>query len=92
MNSLELTDCFIGRHLSEKCHVKKLSRAIGLKNMSELKQEDQEVLKWRCEISSINDDSKICFHHEKKFIQHYELFQNQCADPFKKHKKVVKSK
>ena len=92
MSSPELIECFIGKHLGEKCHVRKLTRTIGFKKISELKHEDQELLKWRCEIILINDESTICFHHEQKFIYQYEKCQNHCADPFKKHKNIVKSK
>ena len=92
MSNLELIECFIGKHLSEKCHVRKLTRTIGFIKISELKHEDQELLKWRCKISLINDESQICFHHEQKFIHQYEKCQYRCADPFKKHKNIVKSK
>ena len=91
MSNLELAVCFIGKHLNEKCHVKTLTRTVGFKQFSELKYEDQKILKWRCEFV-INDESQICFHHEHKFIYHYEKFQQYCANPFKKHKKIVKSK
>ena len=53
MSSLELKECFIGKKLSDKCNVRPFTRVIGLKKSSDLKHEDQKLVKWRCEVSTI---------------------------------------
>ena len=87
----EKQPCTIGRTLNEECHMLTISRKVGFFGLEVLSYEQKKVLEWRCGII-LNEDSSLCYHHEKKYMSRYEYLEKYCCDPLKLHKKQIKSK
>lgn len=86
-----LEQCSIGSSLNDSCHKKNLSRGVaGFFSANELSQEDRKLLGWRSGLT-IADESTICFHHHKVYLDRYESLQKFCCDPFHCHKRHITS-
>jgi len=92
MESADLCECSVGISLQEECHLRLLSRKVGLNVIADLSEKDRYLLEWRCGTTFTDTDCTICFHHMMTYISNYESQQRKCADPFSTHPKQVKSK
>jgi len=81
--------CDFGKILNDACHLTVHCRKSGYQNVCELSENNLKLLLWRTGISHLEDNCKICFHHEKCFLSRYEQLQKHCCDPYKRHKKKV---
>ena len=84
--------CKIGSSLGDVCHKTTHCRKEGFVSVTELSEEDKELLKWRCGINNLSSGDSVCFHHEKLYLSRFESLQTFCADPYKRHKKHITSK
>lgn len=85
------SSCTVGRKLQEECHRTYYTRKSGLKQVASLEKKTQELLSWRANITFSLEDT-VCLHHEALYLIRYESRQTSCCDPFKMHKKSVRSK
>lgn len=85
------SSCTVGRKLQEECHRTYYTRKSGLKPVASLEKKTQELLSWRANITFSLEDT-VCLHHEALYLIRYESRQTSCCDPFKMHKKSVRSK
>ena len=82
--------CFIGRHLSDTCHLQTYSRKVGFLLFSIISENDRRLVLWRTGISvEPSTSDTLCFHHENLFLSRCESLQKFCRDPFSGHKKHV---
>lgn len=86
--------CSIGIHLgqTEDCHKTVYSRRTGLKNISELTPDAQQLLLRRCNFTAADASTNVCCHHEKIFIDKYSFLQKMCCDPFSLHPESARKK
>ena len=83
--------CTIGLQLNEECHKKVYCKTVGVISASSISTEQRKLLEWRTGLS-IDDDSKICCHHEKMYLARFESLQKYCCDPKNIHKRKITSK
>jgi hypothetical protein len=85
--------CIFGLILNTECHLKTCTRRVGLYTYADLQNENKELLLMRCgPKTEIEESATICFHHEKLFLSEYHQLQiRTCCNPFKSHKKAVKT-
>ena len=77
-----LEQCSIGLSLNNSCHKKSFNRGVaGFFAANELSQEDRKLQECRSGLT-IADESSICFHHHKVYLDRYESLQKYCCDPF----------
>ena len=84
--------CSVGLALNVDCHKLTYSRKCGFLRAEDMSENEQNLLNWRANYISFDDDANICFHHEKIYQSRYEALQKYCCDPFQCHKKHIQSK
>lgn len=90
-----MEQCTIGKALKEDCHITSdaICKTTGFHKVSELEHASIQLLQWRSGVTfDSGDHNTVCFYHEKVLISRYESLQKSCCDPFKRHKKLIKSK
>ncbi len=85
-----LSNCSIGEKLESECHKDGKNRTSGFKELQHVSLEDQDVLKLRTNIKTLEDCKDICFYHERFFLVKYSGYQLTCCDPLQHHSKPVK--
>jgi hypothetical protein len=85
--------CFVGGQLNDACHLLVYCRKKGFLSITDLSDDDRQLLLWRTGIESQPSSlERICLHHEALFLSRYESIQKFCCDPFNVHtKRVTKS-
>ena len=76
--------CSIGISLDLDCNKTIFSRAVGIKFAKDVSSEERKLIVWRSKIS-LEDNSSVCFHHEKIYLTRYESLQRYCCDPNRVH-------
>ena len=89
-----LSSCSVGFALGEECHKSyHVSKGkAGLLNISNLSDDDRDLLKMRINVSDLQNETTICFHHEKKYLSRYSSIYKYCADPKQQHKSRITRK
>ena len=82
--------CSIGNSLGDACHLLTYSRTTGLKTIESLSKNVRELIFWKSELSILNVNANICYHHEYMLTTRFQMNFTRCSDPFKKHRKPVK--
>ena len=88
--SKQLAKCSVGNFLNEDCHLLTFTRENGFKSLTEMSEEERELVRLRTMMDSIDSQFLICFHHEQSILQQYKTLQTKCCDPLHTHKKAVK--
>jgi len=89
-----MDSCSIGKKCGnpEDCHKTTYCRATyGLKNVSELSDNERFLLLRRCNLTDADATTTVCCHHEKVFLDKYSHLQKNCCDPFSLHLNQPKS-
>jgi len=85
-----LENCSVGVLLQTECHLlNKFISVKGLTNVSDLRPDDVELLRWRADIGNAELTS-ICFYHTSVFVTNFTNLQWKCCDPLNRHKTVIK--
>lgn len=83
--------CSVGVQLQtpNECHKTYYTRHTGFKAKQDISSADLLLLQLRTGIT-LSENSTICFHHAKVYIERFEDLQKSCCDPFNIHRKVSK--
>lgn len=82
--------CCVGLLKQTECHKLTYVTKKGLENVSDLSEEELNLIKIRSELDD-KEIINICLHHKSLFLSKYEFLQKTCCDPFKIHKKPIKN-
>lgn len=80
--------CSIGKEIETDCHKNSYTQKNNLTEISSLTSEEINILSLRTGVRSENLHT-ICEHHKIFFLKKYEVYQKECLDPFKCHKKKI---
>lgn len=80
--------CCVGLLKQTECHKLTYVKKKGLENVSDLSEEELNLIKIRSELDD-KEIINICLHHKSLFLSKYEFLQKTCCDPFKIHKKPI---
>ncbi|XP_058858847.1 ARL14 effector protein-like isoform X2 [Acipenser ruthenus] len=88
----DLEPCTVGVQLqaTHDCHKTFYCRQTGCKALREMSPSNALLLQLRTGIMSLTESDRVCFHHEKVYVDRYEDLQKACCDPFNTHKKAIK--
>ncbi|KAK1159721.1 ARL14 effector protein-like [Acipenser oxyrinchus oxyrinchus] len=88
----DLEPCTVGVQLqaTHDCHKTFYCRQTGCKALREMTPSNALLLQLRTGIMSLTESDRVCFHHEKVYVDRYEDLQKACCDPFNTHKKAIK--
>ena len=87
--------CDVGILLNKACNKTDYSRKVGIKKITDLSLDDQEILLWRAGLLDLiesRENKSVCFHHEKLFGEVFTRKIDKCCGVLKSHKRKVKGK
>lgn len=85
--------CKVGTLLSSPCFNKNSTTKNKFFHIKEkLDDNQQELLAWRTGFNEYNNEDTICSYHFHFYLIRFELEQNSCCDPYKKHTKPITNK
>ena len=61
-------------------------RSVGNEFISDLPPDTRETLIWRIDVTILNLNPTICFHHKYVYLKQFAVQQKSCCDPFSIHK------
>jgi hypothetical protein len=83
-----MESCTIGTHLGTvaDCHKGSYTGGkTGLSRMCELDPPSRDLICWRSGCVDLDEESTVCLHHSKIFLDRYASLQKHCCDPFDIH-------
>ena len=86
--------CDVGKYGSDdSCHKLSYTRKVGVKDFSQLPEEQQDLVLWRAYLRDQKDTVQtICLHHEQYYLVRFPKKMEHCCDPFEKHDTTSKNK
>ena len=81
--------CCIGLNLKQRCTDRE-GKIIKI-NIDDLSLAEMKLLKVRWSIHDFDSVKEVCKKHKNQLLRDYSVNFKKCEDPFKKHKRSVKT-
>ena len=86
-------DCSVGKISGNgKCHQTTYVKIPGDEMLASLPPETREVIMWWSNLTMLNVNATICFHHKYVLLKRFPLQQRICCNPFDLHASNKKGK
>ena len=82
--------CDFGKLLKMACNKPDFCRTVGVKKLTELTENEQEILLWRSVLLGQSRELTICFHREHIFGNVFERRAIKCCGVLSSHQHKVK--